>query len=73
MLAVADVVTCPLLSLFKVLTAAYRQLCWVTELKGIFAKAVSVAGLLQSWMALTGHLEDNHGQASCKPIMPSIQ
>lgn len=50
----ADVVTCPLLSVFKVLIAAYHQLRWVTELRDVFAKAVPIAGSLQAWEAGRG-------------------
>lgn len=46
-----DVVTCPLLSLFKVLIVAYHQLLWVTEFRDVFSKAVSSAGFLQAWKA----------------------
>lgn len=72
MLAVADVVTCPLLSVFKVLITAYRQLRWVTELRDVFAKAVSVAGFLQTWAAGRGHLENHHGQGSCGSVVASL-
>lgn len=49
-----DVVTCPLLSVFKVLIAAYHQLLWVTEFSDVFSKAVSLAGFLQAWAAGRG-------------------
>lgn len=72
MLAVADVVTCPLLSVFKVLITAYCQLHWVTELRDVFEKAVSVAGFLQAWAAGRGHLENHHGQGSCGSVVASL-
>jgi len=67
----ADVVTCPLLSVFKVLIAAYHQLRWVTELRNVFAKAVSVAGSLQAWAAKRCR-KVIHGQESCGSFMPSV-